>query len=215
MFSFRAETACAGPGSALDARRAHTVPAIGASYLPDGRARAGDEAPRRLGFETASSALEAASHTMREGKSSKKGAAPPEGDGMGAQEEQDGAMGKNGGARPSRRYGVRLDFGDARVPWLARPRAACASDCSWTVRLRCARECVKLLRRYLLFTRLLAFCPPRSWSMEQRLQHRIACKSKSKLSLGQKLQIVAQHQSRDPAIRKTQVSSAPLCHTRC
>ena len=49
--------------------------------------------------------------------------------------------------------------------------------------------------------------------MEQRLQHRIACKSKSKLSLGQKLEIVAQHQSRDPAIRKTQVSFAPLMPT--
>ena len=47
--------------------------------------------------------------------------------------------------------------------------------------------------------------------MEQRLQHRIACKSKGKLSLGQKLDIITQHQSRDPDTRKTQVSTAPAC----
>ena len=42
------------------------------------------------------------------------------------------------------------------------------------------------------------------------MKHRIACKSKGKLSLGQKLEIIAQHQSRDPVIRKTQVSSRAL-----
>ena len=93
-----------------------------------------------------------------------------------------------------------------------RERRLTMSERILTMRLRCTRECVELLWRPFLLTRLLAFGPTCSWSIEQRLQHRIACKSKSKLSLGQKLEIVAQHQSRDPAVRKTQVSSALLCH---
>jgi hypothetical protein len=200
-----AETACPGPVSAPDAR-----PATGASCPSDGRACAGDDAPRGRA-ETASSALEAAAHMMREGKSSKNGPVPAVGDGMGAQEEQDAAVNsKRSGTRPIRRYGVRKD---ARLPGPGSmlERLLTMRERILTMRLRCARECVELLWCHLLLTRLLAFGPPRSWSIEQRLQHRIACKSKSKLSLGQKLEIVAQHQSRDPAIRKTQVSSSPLC----
>jgi len=51
----------------------------------------------------------------------------------------------------------------------------------------------------------------RSWTAEQRLKHRAACKAKGKLSLGQKLEIIALHQSRDPAQRKTQVLFGPPC----
>ena len=48
----------------------------------------------------------------------------------------------------------------------------------------------------------------RSWTAEQRHQHRAACKSKSKLSLGQKLDIITQHQSCDPSSRRTQAQLA-------
>jgi hypothetical protein len=52
--------------------------------------------------------------------------------------------------------------------------------------------------------------PTRSWTEEQRLHHRLACKAKGKLSLGQKLDIIAQHQSRNPERRKTQAQLAQL-----
>ena len=49
-----------------------------------------------------------------------------------------------------------------------------------------------------------------SWTAEQRQQHRAACKSKGKLSLGQKLDIISLHQSRDPDQRKSQAQLANL-----
>ena len=52
--------------------------------------------------------------------------------------------------------------------------------------------------------------PTRTWTAEQRLHHRAACKAKGKLSLGQKLDIIAQHQSRNPANRKTQAQLAQI-----
>ncbi len=77
------------------------------------------------------------------------------------------------------------------------------------LRLRCPCERLGSSSATCLLT-LAGWGSPCSWTIEQRLQHRIACKSKGKLSLGQKLDIITQHQSRDPVTRKTQVSTRAL-----